>query len=85
MAPVTLETLAGDIALLRTELQAVFETLMRLDNQAAHLIQRLIALRDENLDTAAQLRDVRREVLASNRVQNRLGERLTALEQPASP
>lgn len=88
-APATLETLAGDLALLREELRAVLETLLRLDNQAAQLEQRLIAVRDENQDTSAQLRDMRRELVATNRVQNTIGGRLDRLERrrrlPSSP
>ena len=76
----TLENLADDVALLRQELHAVLETLVRLDNQTAQLEQRLIAIRDENQDVAAGLRNLRREILALNRA---TGARLDRLEQPA--
>jgi hypothetical protein len=77
-APVTLETFAADVALLRDELRAVGEMLMRLDNQTARLEQRLIAIRDENQDVGSELRDVRRELLAQNRA---IGARLDRLER----
>ena len=71
---------------MRQELQAVLETLCRLDRQAAALEQRLIAIRDENQDVASGLRDVRRELLAHNRA---IGARLDRLdrvgERPAAP
>lgn len=81
-AAAALDTMTADLALLRQELQVVLETLMRLDNQTAQLEQRLIALRDENQDSAAQLRDMRRELAAGNRLQNTLGARLARLEAP---
>jgi len=80
-ALVTLEILAGDIALLRDELRAVLETLLRLDNQVAQLEARLIAIRDENQDVASQLRDMRSELLARNRA---IGGRLDRLEPLAA-
>jgi hypothetical protein len=82
---VILETLAGDVALLRDELRCVLETLMRLDNQAAKLEQRLIAIRDENQDTTAQLRDVRLGLAATNRLQNTIGARLDRIEAELHP
>jgi hypothetical protein len=80
-APITLETLADDIALMRLELRAAGETLARLDNGCAALAERLIALRDENLDAAGAVRDVRREILAHNQLQQKIGERLALLER----
>jgi hypothetical protein len=55
-APIILETLAEDVVLMRAELRAAGETLMRIDNGCAALEQRLIAMRDEITDARNEVR-----------------------------
>jgi predicted RNase H-like nuclease (RuvC/YqgF family) len=82
--PVTLEFLAEELALVRTELRCIIETLCRLDETHAHLDQRLIAMRDEVQDAQSAMRSVRAELVAHHRLQDQIGQRLLRLEQMAA-
>jgi chromosome segregation ATPase len=82
--PMTLEFLAEELALVRTELRCIIETLCRLDETHAHLDQRLIAMRDEVQDAQSAMRSVRAELVAHHRLQDQISRRLHHLEQMAA-
>jgi chromosome segregation ATPase len=82
--PVTLEFLGQELALVRTELRCIIETLCRLDETHTHLDQRLIAMRDEVQDAQSAMRSVRAELAAHHRLQDQIGKRLHRLEQTAA-
>jgi chromosome segregation ATPase len=86
-APVTLESLAVDLSLIRDELRAISETLLRLDETQARLEDRLVCTRSEIDDAREAMGSIRRELVAHHRLQNHLGGRLQALEtaRPGEP
>ena len=81
MTPVTLEFLAQELALMRSELRCIIETLGRLDETQTRLEGRLVGVRDEVQDGREAMINVRRELTAHHRLQDQIGKRLQDLEQ----